>query len=90
MAAQSQEAPPSEWKSQSLIGKVSASLQLPLEVPVAIETVSALRRALAQDCACALADLAWEISFYNAIWAKETTFMTQLLSDFIADFKYEI
>ncbi len=40
MAAQSQEAPPSEWKSQSLIGKVSASLQLPLEVPVAIETVS--------------------------------------------------
>ncbi len=28
--------------------------------------------------------------FYNAIWAKETTFMTQLLSDFIGDFKYEI
>ncbi len=26
-----------EWKSQSLIGKVSASLHLPLEVPVAIE-----------------------------------------------------
>ncbi len=46
MAAQSQEAPPSEWKSKSLISKVSASLQLPLEVPVAIETVSALRRAL--------------------------------------------
>ncbi len=57
MAAQSQEAPPSEWKSQSLIGKVSESLQLPLEVPVAIETVST------QDCACTLADLAWEISF---------------------------
>ncbi len=76
LAAQSQEAPPSEWKSQSLISKVSA---LPLEVPVAIETVSA----------CALADLAWEITFYNAIWAKETTFMTQL-SDFIGDFKYEI
>ncbi len=37
MAAQSQEAPPSEWKSQSLIGKVSVSLQLPLEVPVAID-----------------------------------------------------
>ncbi len=37
-AALSNEAPPSEQKSQSLIGKVSASLQLPLEVPVAIET----------------------------------------------------
>ncbi len=24
------------------------------------------------------------------IWAKETTFMKQLLSDFIGDFKYEI
>ncbi len=46
MAALSQEAPPSEWKSQSLIGKVSASLQLALEVSVAIETVSALRCAL--------------------------------------------
>ncbi len=39
----SQEAPPSEWKSQSLICKVSASLQLPLEVPVVIETISVLR-----------------------------------------------
>ncbi len=33
-------------KPQSLIGKVSASLQLPLEVVVTIETVSALRHAL--------------------------------------------
>ncbi len=81
MAAQSQEAPPSEWKSQSLIGKVSASLQLPLEVPVAIETVSALRRTLR---------IIKKYAFYNAIWAKETTFMTQLLSDFIGDFKYKI
>ncbi len=46
MATQPQEAPPSEWESQSLICKVSASLELPLEVPVAIETVSMLRRAL--------------------------------------------
>ncbi len=46
MAAQPQEAPPSEGKIQSPIGKVSASLQLPLEVPDALETVSALRRAL--------------------------------------------
>ncbi len=30
MAAQPQDAPPSHWKSQSLIGKVSVSLQLPL------------------------------------------------------------
>ncbi len=42
MAAPLNEAPPSEQKSQSLIGKVSASLQL-AEVPVDIETVSALR-----------------------------------------------
>ncbi len=28
--------------------------------------------------------------FYSAIWAKETTFMTQLLSDLIGDFKYYI
>ncbi len=33
MGAQTQEAPPSEWKSQWLIVKVSASLQLPLESP---------------------------------------------------------
>ncbi len=46
MAALSNEALPSEQKSQSLIGKVSESLQLPLEVPVAIETVSILRSAL--------------------------------------------
>ncbi len=46
MAALSNEALPSEQKSQSLIGQVSASLQLPLEVPVAIETVSIRRRAL--------------------------------------------
>ncbi len=45
MAALSNEAPPSEQKSQSLISKVSTSQQLPLEVLVAIETVSALRRA---------------------------------------------
>ncbi len=45
MAALSNEAPPSEQKSQSLISKVSASLQLLLEVPVSIETVSALRLA---------------------------------------------
>ncbi len=38
MAAELQEALPSEWKSQSLIGKVSASLQLPLEAQGAIET----------------------------------------------------
>ncbi len=43
MAALSNEAPPSEQKSQSLICKVSTSLQLPLEGPVAIETVSVLR-----------------------------------------------
>ncbi len=42
MAALSSEAPPSEQKSQSLIGKVSMSLQLPLEVPVAIDTSSIL------------------------------------------------
>ncbi len=30
--------PPSKWKSQSLIGKVIASLQRPLEAPVPIET----------------------------------------------------
>ncbi len=45
MAALSIKAPPSEQKSQSLISKVSASPQLPLEVPVAIETVGVLRRA---------------------------------------------
>ncbi len=84
MAAQSQEAPPFEWKSQSLTGKVSASLQLPRS-PGFYRNSSETR---AQDCACA--DLAWEISFYNAISAKETTFMTQLLSDFIGDFKYEM
>ncbi len=38
MADQSQEAPPCEWKSQSLISKFSASLQLSLEVPAAMET----------------------------------------------------
>ncbi len=42
MAALSNEAPPSEPKSQSLIGKVNVSLHLPLEVPVAIETVRVL------------------------------------------------
>ncbi len=41
MAALSNEAPTSEQKSQSLIDKVSVSLQLPLEVPAAIETVNA-------------------------------------------------
>ncbi len=46
MAALSNEASPFEQKSQLLIGKVSASQQLPLKVPVAIETVSVLRRAL--------------------------------------------
>ncbi len=46
MAALLKEAPPSEQKSQSLIGIVIASLQLQLEVPVAIETVSILKRAL--------------------------------------------
>ncbi len=46
MAALSNEAPPSEQKSQSLICKVSTSLQLPLEGPFAIETVSVLRRVL--------------------------------------------
>ncbi len=46
MAALSNEASPSEQKSQSLIGKVSASLQLALDVPVAIEIVSVLRHAL--------------------------------------------
>ncbi len=42
MAAQSPEAPPSERKSQSVIGKVSASLQLALEVPDAIEGLADL------------------------------------------------
>ncbi len=45
MAALSNEAPPSEEKGQTLISKVSASLQLWLEVLVAIETESAQRRA---------------------------------------------
>ncbi len=40
MAALSNEATSSEQKSQSLIGKVSVSLQLSLEVSVAIETLS--------------------------------------------------
>ncbi len=84
MADQLQEAPPSEWMTQSLIGKVNMSLQLPLAVPVAIETVSALRRAPRT------AHGHYKISFYNAFWAKETTFMTQLLSDLFGDFKYEI
>ncbi len=47
--------PPSKWKSQSLIGKVTASLQQPLEAPVPIETWGWTRR---YDCACALAGLA--------------------------------
>ncbi len=42
MAAQSQEAPPSEWKSQSLIGKVSSSLLLLLD-SVLLITCSRLR-----------------------------------------------
>ncbi len=63
MATLSSEAPPSEQKSQSLIGKVSASLQLPLEVRVAIETVSVLRRAF--RTAHALSDLAWKISLLS-------------------------
>ncbi len=85
MAARSPEAPPSEWKSQWLIGKVSVSLQLPLEVAVAIETISALR------CAFRTAHVhrAWKIHFYNAIWAKETTFITQL-SDFIGDWDVSV
>ncbi len=41
--------PPSKWKSQSLIGKVIASLQRPLEAPVPIETWGWTSR-----CACAV------------------------------------
>ncbi len=41
--------PPSKWKSQSLIGKVIASLQRPLEAPVPIETWGRTSR-----CACAV------------------------------------
>ncbi len=44
MAALSNKASPSEQKSQSLIGKVSASLQLLLKLPVSIKTVSVLRQ----------------------------------------------
>ncbi len=58
MAAQSQEAPPSEWKSQSLIGKISVSLQLLLEVPVAIETVSS------EQC-CQLSDFVARFSDFS-------------------------
>ncbi len=60
MAALSNEAPPSEEKSQSLISKVSSLLQLRSEVPVAIETVSALRRAFRTEPPAGLAS---EISF---------------------------
>ncbi len=35
-------------------------------------------------------DLVWKYAFYNTIWAKETAFMIQLLSDFFGDFKYEM
>ncbi len=64
-AALLNEVPPSEQKSQSLIGKVSSSLQLELEVPVAIETVS-----VPEKGACALAGLAWKISFFKCYLSK--------------------
>ncbi len=63
MAALSKEALPSEQKSQSLIGIVIASLQLLLEDPVAIETVSILRRATRTAHAHWLI-LAWKVSFF--------------------------
>ncbi len=55
----------SEQMSQSLIGKVSSSLQLALEVPVAIETVS-----VPEKGACAQAGLAWKISFFKCYLSK--------------------
>ncbi len=87
MAAQSQEATPSEWKSQSQIGKNQRVTAAAVRSPGCYRN-SQRSETRVQDCA--LADLAWEIFTYFAIWAKETTFMTQLLSDFIGDFKYEI
>ncbi len=64
------------------IGKVSESLQLLLEVPVAIEKVSALRRAFT----------GWS-SLRNKLFItlfEQKKHLTQLLSDFIGDFKYEM
>ncbi len=65
MAALLNEVPSSEQKSQSLISKFSSSLQLALEVPVAIETVS-----VPEKGACALAGLAWKISFFKRYLSK--------------------
>ncbi len=90
MAAQSQEAPPSEWKSQSLIGKVSSSLQLPLEVPVASEIISALRRALRTTHAHCTGWSSLRNKLFITLLEQKKNIYDTVVVNFIGDFKYEM
>ncbi len=80
MTALSNEAPPSEQKSQSLIGKVSTSLQLPLEVLVAIETDARLELRM---------HTGWSRLRNTGFFQCDLSKINNIY-DFIGDFKYEI
>ncbi len=87
MAALSNVATPSEPKSQSLISKVSVSLQLQLEVTVAIETVFWNVR-LGLRIHTGWSNLRNKL--FITLFEQKKQHLWQLLSDFIGDFKYEI